>query len=232
MKREFSLAVEVAQSELAMLNMMQTKQGGFSLRTEKDCALLHEHQLGEQLNHSVQETRRADFSLLLAMLAEDVREQSQFLLPQEKSVPTKKQTNSVLRKKFNLPEKLPLALAKVEDVMKFNQAQHITDNKLTELRLSDVLQPKPLNFRDDKQFINSQVVENTSLFTQLKLQQLSFNKQQMQKNTEQLTGVKSTDSTLDCDNVYNQTLNTRQAVNVNAWLDVVQESIAKTSPVS
>jgi 7,8-dihydro-6-hydroxymethylpterin-pyrophosphokinase len=131
-----------------------------------------------------------------------------------------------------LPEKLPLALAKVEDVMKFNQAQHITDNKLTELRLSDVLQPKPLNFRDDKQFINSQVVENTSLFTQLKLQQLSFNKQQMQKNTEQLTGVKSTDSTLDCDNVYNQTLNTRQAVNVNAWLDVVQESIAKTSPVS
>ena len=226
------MAVEVAQSDLAMLNKMQTKQSVFSSRVEKDHALLHEHQLGEQLNHSVQDTRRADFSLLLAMLAGDVREQSQFLLLQEKLAPKQELSNSALRKKFNLPAKLPLALAKLEDVRQFNQAQHITDNKLTELRLSDVLQPKPFSFRDDKQFINSQVVENTSLLTQLKLQQLSFNKQQMKENTEQLTGVKSTDITLDNDNIYNQTLNTRQAINVNAWLDVVQESIVKTSPVS
>jgi hypothetical protein len=226
------LAVEVAQANNDMFNKVQTNQSAYKLRSKADCALLHELQLVDQLNHSVQDTRRADFSLLLAMLAEDVREQSQFLLPQEKSAPTKEQTNSVLRKKFNLPEKLPLALARGEDVIKFNQAQHLTDNHLIELRLSDVLQPKPLTFRDDKQFISSQIVDNTSLLTQLKLQQLSFNKQQIQKNTEQLTDVKSTNTSLDHDNIYNQTLNTRQAINVNAWLNVVQESIVKTSPVS
>ena len=48
--------------------------------------LLHELQLGEQLNESVEQTRRADFSLMLAMLAEDVREQSQFLLPKTQEI--------------------------------------------------------------------------------------------------------------------------------------------------
>jgi hypothetical protein len=225
------LAVEVAQSDLALLNKMQTKQGNFSFKTEKDRALLHELQLGEQLNQSVQDTRRADFSLLLAMLAGDVREQSQFLLPQEKETPKQELSNSALRRKFDLPEKSPLALTKIEDVRQFNQAQYVTGNKLTELRLFNVLQPKPLSFRDDKQFINSQVVENTSLLMQLKLQQLSFNKQQMQKKAQQLIGLNCTDSTLDGDNVHNQTLNTRQAVNVNAWLDTVQKSIAKASSV-
>jgi GTP:adenosylcobinamide-phosphate guanylyltransferase len=66
---------------------------------------------------------------------------------------------------------------------------------------------------------------------QLKLQQLSFNKQQMQKKSHQLVGVNFTGSTLEGDNVHNQTLNTRQAVNVNAWLDTVQKSIAKASSV-
>lgn len=226
------MAVEAAQSDLAMLKKMQTNQGDFSFKAEKDHALFHEHQLGEQLNHSVQETRRADFSLLLAMLAADVREQSQFFLSQEKSAPKQACSNNTLRKKFNLPEKLPLALSQIEDIRQFNQAQHINDNKLTELRLSDVLQPKPLCFRDDKQFINSQIVENTSLFTQLKFQQLLINKQQQPKKNQKLSGVNSSNSIADGDNVYNQTLNTRQAVNVNAWLDTVQQSIVKASSVS
>jgi hypothetical protein len=118
---------------------MQTKQGNFSFKTEKDRALLHELQLGEQLNQSVQDTRRADFSLLLAMLAGDVREQSQFLLPQEKETPKQEMSNNALRRKFDLPEKSPLALTKIEDVRQFNQAQYVKGNKLTELRLFNVL---------------------------------------------------------------------------------------------
>ena len=81
---------------MALEVLQQLVQPSFTLNNEnvtidaksKDTAnilpdniLLHELQLGEQLNDSVVQARRADFSLMLAMLAEDVREQSQFVLP-------------------------------------------------------------------------------------------------------------------------------------------------------
>jgi hypothetical protein len=132
--------------------------------------LVHELQLGEQLNESVHSDRRADFSLLLAMLSDDVQQHSQFSLPQT----VNKVVNvddTTLRKEFQLPNKAPLALSEKSDISIFDQAKLIKKTSLAGLHLSNVLQPKPLAFRDDKKHITEQVLSNTSLYCQKKFNQ-------------------------------------------------------------
>jgi len=181
--------------------------------------LLHELQLGEQLNESVEQTRRADFSLMLAMLAEDVREQSQFLLPKTQEVTPADLSNVALRKQFDLPDKAALALTTPDDVNQFNQAHTIVDNDLATIHLTNAMMPKPLAFRDDKKHIESQVLENTSLFTQLKYKQAAQACQahSIQLPQDQLPTSNETDKPLS------QSLN----FNAKAWLDGIQQSLVK-----
>ncbi|MFB0981783.1 MAG: VC2046/SO_2500 family protein [Alteromonadaceae bacterium] len=136
--------------------------------------LVHELQLGEQLNESVHSARRADFSLLLAMLSDDVQSHSQFFLP--KTVTNVKNTNdATLRKEFELPENAPLSLDENHTTSIFNQAELIQNNNLAELHLSNVLSPKPLAFRDDKKHITQKIISNTSLYCQKKFNQQKRN---------------------------------------------------------
>jgi len=167
--------------------------------------LLHELQLGEQLNESVHQARRADFSLMLAMLCDDVREQSQFTLPQTdvSSNEQSKQTTQTLRKHFDIPEQAPLALKNIEQISQFNQSQLITDNDLVSFKLSNVLSPKPLTFRDDYQHIPSNVLGNTSLTCQEK------------HSCHQSSNV----------------LNKRVNMDVGGWLKAVQTTLVKSSLV-
>lgn len=165
--------------------------------------LLHELQLGEQLNESVHQARRADFSLMLAMLCDDVREHSQFTLPQadNSSVAQLEQTNQTLRKHFDLPEQAPLALKNMEQISDYNQSHFIANNDLVSIQLSNALSPKPLTFRDDKLHVNSTILSNTSLTCQ-------------EKYTNQpVTPV----------------LNKRLNMDVEGWLKVVQTSLVKSS---
>ena len=136
--------------------------------------LVHELQLGEQLNESVHSDRRADFSLLLAMLTDDVQSHSQFSLPKTVS-DVKISNDSVLRKEFELPEKAPLSIDENQTTSIFNQSALIQSNNLAELHLSNVLSPKPLAFRDDKKHITQQVLSNTSLYCQKKFNQNKHN---------------------------------------------------------
>jgi len=167
--------------------------------------LLHELQLGEQLNESVHQARRADFSLMLAMLCDDVREHSQFILPQAdaSTVEQSAQTTQALRKHFDLPEKAPLALKNIEQISQYNQSQLLADNDLASIQLGNALSPKPLTFRDDKQHIASHVLGNTSLTCQ-------------EKHLSQQTSP-----------VLNKPIN----MNVEAWLKAVQTSLVKSSLV-
>ena len=167
--------------------------------------LLHELQLGEQLNESVHQARRADFSLMLAMLCDDVREHSQFTLPQAEgnSVDESVDTSQRLRKHFDLPESAPLALKSIEQIKDYNQGQLIADNDLASLQLSNALSPKPLTFRDDKQYVNSVVLGNTSLTCQ--------EKHAAEQNSP----------------VLNKPIN----MNVEGWLKAVQTSLVKSSLV-
>lgn len=132
--------------------------------------LIHEQQLGDQLGESVHQERRSDFSLLLAMLTDDVRAHSQFKHPQtirEEKVTT----TQILRKEFQLPDEAPLALKHVDELRVFNQAELIQTASLEQIKLSDVLNPKALAFRDDVKHIEQQVMSNTSLYCQRKRQQ-------------------------------------------------------------
>lgn len=174
--------------------------------------LLHELQLGGQLNESVGETRRADFTLMLAMLTDDIREQSQFLLPQAAEPIAADHSNAALRKQFNLAEQAPLALLTPDDVKQFNQGQSIVDNDLANIHLTNAMKAKPLAFRDDKNHIETQVLQNTSLFTQLKHKQI----------TEAARQAKP-DSSSDADKPLSQPLN----FNAKAWLASIEQSLVK-----
>ena len=182
--------------------------------------LLHELQLGEQLNESVEQTRRADFSLMLAMLAEDVREQSQFLLPKSEEETAVELSNLALRKQFNLPDKAKLALTTPNEVNQFNQAHTIVDNDLANIHLTNAMMPKPLAFRDDNKHIESQVLENTSLFTQLKHKQAA---EACQAHLNQLPQNQLDTTSNETDKPLGQSLN----FNAKAWLDGIQQSLVK-----
>ena len=130
-----------------------------------DKLLEHELQLGEQLNSCVHQERRSDFSLMLAMLTDDVRNHSQFLLPQTEQE-EHKTTDEALRKCFSLPKETPLALQSLDEIDDYNQAQLIVEQQLSQIKLTDALAPKPLTFRDDAKHIDQQVLSNTSLHCQ------------------------------------------------------------------
>jgi hypothetical protein len=127
--------------------------------------LIHELQLGEQLNECVHNERRSDFSLMLAMLTEDVRAHSQFKLPLSQTA-EKTTSTEQLRKEFQLPNEAPLALENMAKLAEFNQAELLEQQELTHLRLANTLQPKPLAFRDNAKYIDQQVLANTSLYCQ------------------------------------------------------------------
>ncbi len=209
-------ATNPSQSDDVVKNSAGQLATGFSSAT----VLLHELQLGERLNESVVEARRADFSLMLAMLAKDVREQSQFLLPKTQEIITADSTNKALRKEFNLPDKAALALTTPDDVKQFNQMQIIVDNDLANLHLTNAMMPKPLAFRDDKLHIQSQVLQNTSLFTQLKHKQAAEIKL-AQNNQLQENQVNAKASNVD------QPLSQPLSFNAKAWLDGIQQSLVK-----
>ncbi|WP_245560615.1 VC2046/SO_2500 family protein [Colwellia piezophila] len=199
----------------------QRKHGDLTPGIHCSNALLHELQLGKQLNNSVLEARRADFTLMLAMLAQDVREQSQFLMPKAEETLPIIPTDSVLRKEFNLPKKAPLALTDLDELTQFNQVQSIVDNNLADLRLSNVLQPKALAFRDDKHHIETQVITNTSLLAQLKHRKLT------DKANQNLNKQLSEQSAPNVDEPLSQSLNQPLKFNAKAWLDGIEQSLVK-----
>lgn len=133
---------------------------------------------------------------MLAMLTEDVREHAQFLLPKTENE-EKNTDENALRKLFNVNEPAPLALKNMAQINEFNQSDLIVDNKLAELRLQNALNPVPLAFKDDKTYINSNVVNNTSIHCQQKLSKIK------EDNTKE----------------------TRLNFQAEEWLNVIKESI-------
>jgi hypothetical protein len=157
--------------------------------------LVHELQLGEQLNESVHCERRSDFSLLLAMLTDDVRAHSQFKLPLSQ-IPEKNTSSERLRKYFQLPDEAPLALKDVADIDSYNQAILIENQQLEDLRLANILTPKPLAFRDDVKHINQQVMTNTSLYCQQKNQDISLTQTPPRANFNAMAWLSAVQTTI------------------------------------
>lgn len=167
--------------------------------------LINELQLGEQLSDSIHSGRRSDFSLLLAMLSDDVREHSQFYLPETEKI-RKNVSDSSLRKEFHLPDNAPLALLSIEEVGSFNQASLIENNQLTTLKLNNVLNPKALAFRNNIKHIPQDVMSNTSLLCQKKHTHNQINQ--------------------------NAPISNRLSFNAKGWLDALQTSLVKSPLVT
>ncbi|MBU2892999.1 hypothetical protein KO495_06630 [Colwellia sp. D2M02] len=184
--------------------------------------LLHELQLGEQLNDCIQQTRRADFSLMLAMLAEDVREHSQFCLPQAQALSEKDTSNKALRKQFQLPETAPLALQSMNEIASFNQVEAVLANDLASIRLANALTPKPLSFRDNKHHIASDVIANTSVYCQTKLAQAA------QQNRQTVAQKPTTPD----ENSEPSLLNHELPLNVEGWLNGIEKSLVQAPLVN
>jgi hypothetical protein len=126
--------------------------------------LINELQLGVKLSECIQSERRSDFSLMLAMLTDDVKEHSQFKLPvvdKSDSIDDDVQ----LRKKFNLPNKTELAIKNLSEINNFAQA-HLLDGQVASIHLENALQPKPLALHNDKNHIPSNVLNNSTLHCQ------------------------------------------------------------------
>lgn len=160
--------------------------------------LIHELQLGERLNETVHNKQRSEFSLLLAMLTDDVRAHSQFTLPKS-VVPQNKTTEQRLRKSFDLPDIAPLSIKNIADINGFNQAHLIENNQLEALHLNNALKPKAIAFRDNAKHIHQDVLTNTSLYCQQKYNE---------KSSDLMNG-------------------NRLDFNAKAWLDGVQTAIVK-----
>ena len=170
-----------------------------------DTLLVHELQLGDQLGQCIEHNRRADFSLMLAMLTDDVREHSQFFMPKT-VVDEKQESDEVLRKTFCLPEPAPLA-ANGNKLSRFDQAELIISKREQDIHLQNVLSPLPLAIRDDKNYIDEKILSNTSLNCQKKYQ--------------------LKDDAKPKDTLLNNSL----SFNAKAWLDSIQTSLLKTKQV-
>ena len=133
----------------------------------KNDILINELQLGDKLNQCIHHKERSQFSLLLAMLTDDVRAHSQFTLPITEDVSFASDEEN-LRKLFKLPLEQALALDGVDNIQAFNQADLIQGNTLSDLYLTNALKPVPLAFRNDIKFISRDVLDNTSLYCQKK----------------------------------------------------------------
>ena len=138
---------------------------------EIDSLLINETQLGSQLNHCVHEKRRSDFSLMLAMLSQDVRDFSEFQREELDSLDKgADKEQSQLRSFFDLPEAQPMSLNSLEDITGFNQGFVLLDEGFDDIRLEQCLKPNALAFRNDAKFIPTVVKSNLSLCQQKRLE--------------------------------------------------------------
>lgn len=157
--------------------------------------LIEEAQLGTTLNRNVHSNKRSEFSLLLAMLTDDVRAFSQFNLPTHKTA-EKTITDEQLRRTFMLPEKTELAIKALDDIDRYAQSSLANQGLLTTLKLQDCLQAKPIGFRDDKAHVPSAIMENTSLYCQLTHSKTAANKLPAKRNFDAVGFIKNVQETI------------------------------------
>lgn len=121
---------------------------------------IHEAELGNQLSHSVHESRRNDFSLMLAMLVDDIREHSQFHQPQTQA--EKPQDSELqLRRQLAVNTPAPMSDEKLS-YAHHAQAVNISQGRQDTMRLQNALAKAPLAQFDQPQRVTSKVLENVS----------------------------------------------------------------------
>jgi len=177
----------------------------------KSALLVHELQLGDRLSQCVHSKRRADFSLMLAMLTDDVREHSQFFIPKT-SIKEENSSNDFFRKTFHLPPKAPLAIKDLSEINNFSQANIVEQRNFSDIQLKNTLMPLPLSFRDNKAHIPTSVLTDSSNHCQ----------QRYRANLTKKSDEENSKQTL---------LNRPAFFNAKAWLDNIQTTLVNATNV-
>lgn len=125
--------------------------------------LINESQLGTRLNHAIDNDRRGEFALLLALLSSDARDMAQFHIQDDAIDP-----EIALRAKFDLPDKQVL----INDLTVQSQPR---DNSIAfvqggtrAFQLFEALSPEALVIRGDKSSSMQKVLANCDYLTRQK----------------------------------------------------------------
>ncbi|MCT8986386.1 VC2046/SO_2500 family protein [Shewanella phaeophyticola] len=127
-----------------------------------ESTLVNELQIGSRLNGVIEQNRRGEFGLLLAMLSADARDMAQFQLDKDLNVDQK------LRKQFSLPPAQSLVADVSTDI-------HVTDNAplfqqqgARQFQLQQALTPEAFVIRDAQPDAMVEVLSNCDELTKRK----------------------------------------------------------------
>jgi len=104
--------------------------------------IVNELTIGSQISHAVQSGHRADFSLLLSMFSDDIRENT----PVE-VITKQKPTNDLLRAQFDLPSPQPLISNQSTYKESAIQSEAFQKGGLSSAKLNHYLKPEPLVYQ-------------------------------------------------------------------------------------
>ncbi len=142
--------------------------------------IVNEWQLQGQLNQAINQHRRADFGLWLALLSPAVEEMAEFCLadePEPKPAPD-------LRKQFAVHTRLEFATTEQDIGVLQQQHDAFIEGGLASWRLASLLNPPPTVVCHDRKKLSAEVLDNLSVHAQRRLQQQ--NKPKMTTDPTQL----------------------------------------------
>ena len=129
--------------------------------------IVNEWQLQGQLNQAINQNRRADFGLWLAMLSPAVDEMAEFCLAEE-SAP---KPALDLRKQLGVHTRVEFATTEQDLSALKQQHDAFTQGGLASWRLAALLTPPPTVVCHDRKKLSAEVLDNLSVHAQRRLQQ-------------------------------------------------------------
>ncbi|BDM64020.1 queD-like protein [Shewanella sp. NFH-SH190041] len=122
---------------------------------------INERLLGSRLNQALGQQRRGEFALLLAMLSQDVCQQSQF-----SGMTPSPDTSSLLYQQLDVPAPAPYLREITPDRPLINHAQQFYVGGMPCFRLQQCLTPEPVLSRGQQPAYMLDALLNTDLHTQ------------------------------------------------------------------
>lgn len=104
--------------------------------------LVDELQLGQGLNHALQQGHRAEFSLLLSLLSPDVQDQAWVRDPPQPEI-----SSVDWRRRFTLPPAKPLEADAASQERAVVLAEQLAAGGIAAVRLQEYMQPEPLSLK-------------------------------------------------------------------------------------
>ncbi|NTS76138.1 hypothetical protein HR060_04585 [Catenovulum sp. SM1970] len=153
-------------------------------------SLVHELQLDNKLNQSIQQKHRADFSLMLAMLSADAKEFSQFQLPAE-SLEDSRLDENQLKKELGVHPEVRLDADESYYQIANYFSQSLASGGLAGSKLSIYLYRDTLAEHNDAKKVDEATLANCSSHTQRHIKEGIYRESKEADITQMLEVVES-----------------------------------------